>query len=68
MPKVREMLEKARPILGYDILHFCRNNPEPERWEVRSHQPAMFISGLAGIEQLKEVMPEAVMRAAVMAG
>jgi len=68
MPKVKEMLEKAGPILGYDILDICLNGPESKLEETKYCQPAMFIGGLAGIEKLKEEKPEAVTRASVMAG
>lgn len=68
MPEVQEMLKKAEPILGYDILDICLNGPEEKLEETRYCQPAMFIGGLAGIEKLKKERPEAVSRASVMAG
>jgi len=68
LPKVKEMLEKAQPILGYDILDICLNGPEDKLEETRYCQPAMFIGGLAGLEKLKQDSPEKVNRAAVMAG
>eukprot|EP00416_Gambierdiscus_australes_P030670 CAMPEP_0171085698 /NCGR_PEP_ID=MMETSP0766_2-20121228/19086_1 /TAXON_ID=439317 /ORGANISM="Gambierdiscus australes, Strain CAWD 149" /LENGTH=566 /DNA_ID=CAMNT_0011543285 /DNA_START=57 /DNA_END=1756 /DNA_ORIENTATION=- len=68
MPAVKEMLEKAGPILGYDILDICLNGPEEKLEETKYCQPAMFIGGLAGLEKLKGEKPEAVTRASVMAG
>mmetsp|Transcript_173457 Transcript_173457/g.421900 ORF Transcript_173457/g.421900 Transcript_173457/m.421900 type:complete len:411 (-) Transcript_173457:276-1508(-) len=68
MPKVKEMLEKAGPILGYDILDICLNGPEDKLEETRYCQPAMFIGGLAGLEKLREEKPQAVNQASVMAG
>merc|ERR1740129_2495504 len=67
-PAVREMLGKANDILGYDILDICLNGPEEKLEETRYCQPAMFVGGLAGIEQLRDEKPEAVARCAVMAG
>ncbi|CAE6952936.1 MCAT [Symbiodinium sp. CCMP2592] len=65
---VKEMIEKSKPILGYDILEICLNGPEDKLEETRYCQPAMFLGGLAGLEKLKQDKPEAVSRASVMAG
>eukprot|EP00931_Biecheleriopsis_adriatica_P061455 TRINITY_DN36954_c0_g1_i1.p1 TRINITY_DN36954_c0_g1~~TRINITY_DN36954_c0_g1_i1.p1 ORF type:complete len:439 (-),score=128.26 TRINITY_DN36954_c0_g1_i1:147-1463(-) len=65
---VKAMLKKAEPILGYDILDICVNGPEQKLEETRYCQPAMFIAGLAGLEQLRVQREEAVSRASVMAG
>lgn len=68
LPAVKEMLEKAKGVLGYDILDICLNGPEEKLEETRYCQPAMFIGGLAGLEKLRGDKPEAVNRASVMAG
>eukprot|EP00933_Yihiella_yeosuensis_P005840 TRINITY_DN110431_c0_g1_i1.p1 TRINITY_DN110431_c0_g1~~TRINITY_DN110431_c0_g1_i1.p1 ORF type:complete len:435 (+),score=132.71 TRINITY_DN110431_c0_g1_i1:63-1307(+) len=68
MPAVKEMLEKSKAILGYDILELCLNGPEEKLEETKHCQPAMFIGGLAGLEKLRADKPEAVSRASVMAG
>lgn len=68
MPKVKEMLEKANGILGYDILEICLSGPEDKLEETRFCQPAMFIGGLAALEKLREDRPEAVTACSVMAG
>lgn len=68
LPPVKDMLEKSKPILGYDILDICLNGPEEKLEETRYCQPAMFIGGLAGLEKLREERSEAVDRASVMAG
>jgi len=68
LPRVREMLEKAKDILGYDILDVCLSGPEEKLEETRFCQPAMFIGGLAGLEKLRGEREEAVTRCAVMAG
>eukprot|EP00442_Polarella_glacialis_P027314 CAMPEP_0115101798 /NCGR_PEP_ID=MMETSP0227-20121206/33466_1 /TAXON_ID=89957 /ORGANISM="Polarella glacialis, Strain CCMP 1383" /LENGTH=412 /DNA_ID=CAMNT_0002497657 /DNA_START=80 /DNA_END=1318 /DNA_ORIENTATION=+ len=68
LPAVKEMLEKAKAILGYDILDICLNGPEEKLEETRYCQPALFIGGLAGLEKLRNERPEAVTRASVMAG
>jgi len=68
LPKVKEMLAKAKEILGYDILDICLSGPEEKLEETRYCQPAMFIGGLAGLEKLRGEKEEAVNRASVMAG
>merc|ERR1719463_364105 len=53
LPKVKEMLEKAKEILGWDVLDLCLNGPEEKLAETKYCQPAMFIGGLAGKEKLR---------------
>merc|ERR1719414_2234607 len=70
LQEVKDMLAKAAPILGYDLLELCLKGPEEKLEETRYCQPAMFIAGLAGVEKMKAdagLMPK-VTRAAVMAG
>lgn len=67
-PAVKDMLAKAKPILGYDILDICVNGPETKLEETKHCQPAMFIAGLAGMEKLRGEREEAVTRASVVAG
>jgi len=68
LPAVKEMLAKAEPILGYDMLNLCLNGPETKLATTVCGQPAMFIAGLAGVEKLRQEREEAVTRAQVLAG
>merc|ERR1712014_157994 len=68
MPKVKEMLDKSKDILGYDILEICLQGPEAKLEETKYCQPAMFIGGLAGLEKLREEKPDRVDQCAVFAG
>ena len=68
LPPVKDMLEKSKPILGYDLLDICLNGPEAKLEETRYCQPALFIGGLAGLEKLRAEKADAVDRASVMAG
>jgi len=58
IPAVREMLQKAEPILGFDVLDLCLNGPDAKLEETRYCQPAMFVAGMAGLEKLKLDRPE----------
>jgi [acyl-carrier-protein] S-malonyltransferase len=66
--KVKEYIETANRILGYDILEKCLEGPESALEETSVCQPAMFLAGMAGLERLKEVKPEAYEKPACMAG
>jgi len=68
IPAVKEMLEKAASILGFDVLKLCSEGPESKLEETSNCQPAMYIAGLAGLEKLRKEREEAVTRAQVMAG
>jgi [acyl-carrier-protein] S-malonyltransferase len=58
LPKVKEMLDKSKEILGWDVLELCLNGPEEKLAETKYCQPAMFIGGLAGLEKLRSEKPE----------
>mmetsp|Transcript_115558 Transcript_115558/g.236295 ORF Transcript_115558/g.236295 Transcript_115558/m.236295 type:complete len:533 (+) Transcript_115558:54-1652(+) len=68
IPKVVEMLSKAKTILGWDVLELCLSGPESKLEETKFCQPAMFIAGLAGVEKLRGEREEAVTRCQVGAG
>jgi len=68
LPDVKSMLEKAKHILGYDILKICLEGPEEKLAETKHCQPAMFIGGLAGIAKLREQNSEVVEHCQCVAG
>lgn len=68
LPVVQEMCEKARDVLGYNILRFCTDGPESCLMQPQHCQPAMFLAGLASVEQLRSIKEEAVTRVQAMAG
>eukprot|EP00439_Symbiodinium_sp_Y106_P075098 s510_g14.t1 len=55
---IKDMLTKAKDILGYDLLQLCLEGPEDKLEETRYCQPAMFLAGLAAVEKLKSDSPE----------
>jgi len=65
---VQDMLRKADAILGYDILDLMLNGPEEKLARTMYCQPAMYIAGLAAVEQLKLDEPEQVARCQALAG
>jgi len=66
--KVKEMIAIAKSVLGYDILDICLNGPEDKLEETSVCQPAMFLAGMAGMEKLKDMRPEAVEQPGAVAG
>merc|ERR1719287_107171 len=58
LPKVKDMLDKSKDILGWDVLELCLNGPEEKLAETKYCQPAMFIGGLAGLEKLRAEKPD----------
>ena len=57
-PGVTEMYQKASEILGYDLLNICLNGPKTQLDKTEFCQPAVFVTSLAGVERLKEDIPE----------
>jgi [acyl-carrier-protein] S-malonyltransferase len=68
LPAVAEMMAKANEILGYDIMDIMINGPEEKLELTKYCQPAMYISGLAAIEQLKIDDPTKVSDVKAVAG
>jgi len=68
IPRVKEMCDQAKAILGWDVLQLCLEGPEAELEKPDKCQPAMFLAGAAGLEKLKYQRPEAVERPGCVAG
>eukprot|EP00931_Biecheleriopsis_adriatica_P008222 TRINITY_DN109439_c0_g1_i1.p1 TRINITY_DN109439_c0_g1~~TRINITY_DN109439_c0_g1_i1.p1 ORF type:complete len:484 (+),score=126.95 TRINITY_DN109439_c0_g1_i1:64-1515(+) len=68
LPEVKDMLTKAKSILGYDLLELCLQGPEDKLAETKYCQPAMFVGGLAGVSKLRSQRAEAVERPKCVAG
>merc|ERR1719277_414563 len=66
--EVKTMLEKAKAVLGYDILDVMLSGPEEKLAGTVVAQPAMYIAGLAAVAQLKINDPAAVSRCQAVAG
>uniref|UniRef100_A0A7S0AGE5 Malonyl-CoA:ACP transacylase (MAT) domain-containing protein n=1 Tax=Pyrodinium bahamense TaxID=73915 RepID=A0A7S0AGE5_9DINO len=68
MPAVKEMLATARDILGWDALDVCLHGPGSKLDQTEFCNPLLFIGGLAGLEKLKQEVPEAASRPGAVAG
>mmetsp|Transcript_18205 Transcript_18205/g.39959 ORF Transcript_18205/g.39959 Transcript_18205/m.39959 type:complete len:556 (-) Transcript_18205:34-1701(-) len=67
-PPVKEMLEKAKDLLGWDPLELALNGTAEKIAETRYCQPLVFLAGLAGLEVLKEARPDIAHRCQAVAG
>jgi len=68
IPSVKALCDKAKSILGYDLLKLCLEGPEEKLEETSVCQPAMFVAGAAGMEVLKQEKPDKATRFQACAG
>lgn len=68
LPVVRQMLTKAKEILGYDLEDVIAKGPEEKLSQTKYCQPAMYVANLAAVEQLKLEEEEKVSRCRAVAG
>jgi [acyl-carrier-protein] S-malonyltransferase len=68
LPAARELFENAATILGYDLLQICARGPAERLNATDVSQPAIFVSSLAALEQLKVTEPETPGAAVAAAG
>ena len=55
-------------MLGYDLYKLCTEGPASELDSTVYSQPALFVSSLAALEQLKQDAPELVSSCSATAG
>src|SRR3954469_10859624 len=68
LPAAADLFQRASAALGYDLLAVCTNGP-PERLNATDvSQPAIFVAGLAALEQLKATEPDALQSVVATAG
>jgi [acyl-carrier-protein] S-malonyltransferase len=68
IPAVKEMIAKAKDILGWDLEELCLKGPESKLEDTKYCQPCMYVAGLAGLEKLRQDRPEAVESPGCVAG
>jgi [acyl-carrier-protein] S-malonyltransferase len=60
LPAAHALFQEASAVLGYDLLGVCVNGPAERLNATDVSQPAIFVAGLAALEQLKATDPAAV--------
>jgi [acyl-carrier-protein] S-malonyltransferase len=67
-PEAKELFDKAKAILGYDLLDICVNGPEEKLNSTLISQPALFVVSMAALARLKKEDPGRVNNCVVTAG
>lgn len=68
LPAARRLFDRAGEILGYDLAQLCFEGPAEKLDSTVYSQPALFVTSLAALEQLREQSPEVVESCAGAAG
>jgi [acyl-carrier-protein] S-malonyltransferase len=68
VPAARALFDRASGILGFDLYTLCAEGPAADLDSTVYSQPALFVSSLAALEQLKQDSPELVSNCAAAAG
>lgn len=68
VPAARALFDRAAGVLGYDLYKLCTEGPAADLDSTVYSQPALFVSSLAALDQLKQDAPELVSTCAATAG
>jgi [acyl-carrier-protein] S-malonyltransferase len=67
-PAARRLYQEAAEILGYDLAGICWNGPGERLNATAVSQPALFVTSLAALEELRIKEPEAIAQCMAAAG
>ncbi|XP_058057515.1 probable malonyl-CoA-acyl carrier protein transacylase, mitochondrial [Anopheles bellator] len=59
-PGARDIFALANEVLGYDLLKICIEGPKSKLDQTKYCQPAVMVTSLAALEQLREERPNAI--------
>ncbi len=68
VPAAADLYRRADEILGYPLSQICFAGPEEQLDATEYSQPALFVTGLAALEKLRQTAPEVVHRVEAAAG
>lgn len=68
LPAARRLYDRAGEILGYDLAQLCFEGPAEKLDSTVYSQPALFVTSLAALEQLRAQSPDVVESCAGAAG
>jgi [acyl-carrier-protein] S-malonyltransferase len=68
VPAARQLYERASAALGYDLAKICFEGPESDLDSTVYSQPALFVTSLAALEQLRSQQPDVVAACQAAAG
>lgn len=67
-PRVRELYDAARRVLGYDLLELSLRGPQEALDRTVHCQPAVFVASLAAVEKLHHLQPAVIENCVAAAG
>jgi [acyl-carrier-protein] S-malonyltransferase len=68
IPGARQLYDRAAEVLGYDLAKLCFEGPADELDSTIYSQPALFVTSLAALEQLRNREPDVVLSCEAAAG
>lgn len=68
LPAAQALYDRAREVLGYDLGKLCFEGPAEELDSTVYSQPALFVTSLAALEQLRKDSPDVVLSCEATAG
>src|SRR3954467_762399 len=68
VPAAKTLFDRASAVLGYALYKLCPQGPAADLDSTVHSQPALFVTSLAALEQLKQDSPELVASCAAAAG
>lgn len=68
IPAARQLYDRAREVLGYDLAQLCFSGPSEKLDSTIVSQPALFVTSLAALEMLRDRSPEVVLACEATAG
>src|SRR3954470_8561345 len=68
VPAAKALFARASAVLGYDLYKLCTEGPATDLDSTIYSQPALFVTSLAALEQLKQDAPELVGTCSAAAG
>src|SRR3954447_14648699 len=68
VPAAKSLFDRASAVLGYDLYKLCTTGPAADLDSTVHSQPALFVTSLAALEQLKHDAPELVETCSAAAG
>ncbi|XRB13140.1 malonyl-CoA-acyl carrier protein transacylase [Pseudoscourfieldia marina] len=64
----KQLFDKAKQVLGYDLLDLCLSGPKDKLDDTRFSQPALFVAGACAVEKIRREKPNALAECAATAG
>lgn len=68
LPAAKDLYDRAAQVLGYDLAKICFEGPAEELDSTVYSQPALFVTSLAALEQLRAQSPDVVLACEAAAG